>query len=171
MIPSTPVRILALVAAMAACAFAEARADSGLPVPRFVTTAADEVNVRAGPGRQYPIEWVFVRRDFPVEIVDEFDTWRRIRDPDGVEGWVHQALLSGRRGMIVLGDDTEVIRDEPQAWAAPVVRAEAGVVGLLLECPVENGQPGLWCRVEVDGYRGWLPRDVLWGVYPTEEVR
>ena len=147
------------------------QAESGLPVPRFVTTAADEVNVRTGPGSQYPIEWVFVRSGFPVEVVDEFDTWRRIRDPDGVEGWVHQALLTGRRGMILLGDGTHVVREAPEETAAPVVRAEAGVVGRLLECPVEDGQSGSWCRVELDGYRGWLPRALLWGVYPTEEVR
>lgn len=148
-----------------------AQADSGLPVPRFVTTAADEVNVRTGPGRQYPIEWVFTRRGFPVEIIDEFDTWRRIRDPDGVEGWVHQALLSGRRGMIVTGDAIEIVRDAPADAASPVVRAEAGVVGRVLECPPEGAENADWCRVELDGYRGWLPRANLWGVYPDEEVR
>ena len=146
-------------------------AESGLPVPRFVTTAADEVNVRAGPGRQFPIEWVFVRRGFPVEVVDEFDTWRRIRDRDGIEGWVHQALLSGRRGIIVLGEDEQVVRDAPEDSAEPVVRAEAGVVGRLLECPADDVDTTAWCRIELDGYRGWLPRAMLWGVYPAEDVR
>lgn len=148
-----------------------AAADSGLPVPRFVTTAADEVNVRTGPGRQYPIEWVFVRRGFPVEVVDEFDTWRRIRDPDGIEGWVHQALLSGRRGVIVDGAPVEIVRDAPAEAAPPVVRAETGVVGRLLECPAEGAEASGWCRVELDGYRGWLPRAHLWGVYANEEVQ
>ena len=147
-----------------------AAAQSGLPVPRFVSTAADEVNVRTGPGQQYPIEWVFVRRDFPLEVVDEFDTWRRIRDPDGVEGWVHQSLLSGRRAMILLGNEELVVRADPDDSTAPVVRAEGGVVGRLLECPPEEAESAAWCRVEVDGHRGWLPRATVWGVYPTETV-
>lgn len=169
---SGPGALMAFTVGLALCLPATgARADSGLPVPRFVTTAADEVNVRTGPGRQYPIEWVFVRRGFPVEIVDEFDTWRRIRDPDGVEGWVHQALLSGRRGMIVTGDDIAIVRDSAAEAAQPVVRAEAGVVGRLLECPGEGSENAAWCRVELDGYRGWLPRASLWGVYSDEEVQ
>lgn len=164
--------LLALAAILAATqAAGPAAADSGLPVPRFVTTAAEEVNVRTGPGRQYPIEWVFVRRGFPVEVVDEFDTWRRIRDPDGIEGWVHQALLSGRRGIIVDGADIEIVREAPAETAPPVVRAETGVVGRLLECPSQAAESAAWCRVELDGYRGWLPRANLWGVYPDEEVR
>ena len=74
-----------------------AATDSGLPVPRFVTLRADKVNVRAGPGARYPVEWVFERKGMPVEIVAEFDTWRKVRDIQGTEGWVHQNLLSSRR--------------------------------------------------------------------------
>ena len=146
-------------------------AQSGLPVPRFVSTGADEVNVRTGPGQQYPIEWVLLRRDFPLEVIEEFDTWRRIRDPDGIEGWVHQVLLSGRRTMILRGDPVHVVREAPDDSARPVVRAEPGVVGRLLECPPPGADSTDWCRIEVEGHRGWVPRAALWGVYPTEDVR
>jgi SH3-like domain-containing protein len=167
-------RLCLLCAALAGAGAAwpaPAAADSGLPVPRFVTLGSDRVNVRAGPGTQYPVEWIFVRRAMPVEVVDEFDTWRRIRDREGAEGWVHQSLLSGRRGAVVLGDGPQPLRADPGPAAEPVARAEPGVIGRLLRCPPRETEGGGWCYVDLAGYRGWMPRDSLWGVYPFEEVR
>jgi SH3-like domain-containing protein len=70
---------------------------TGLPVPRFVSLGADRVNLRFGPGKEYPISWVLAREGLPVEIIGEFDTWRKVRLHDGDEGWVHSSLLSSRR--------------------------------------------------------------------------
>jgi len=133
-----------------------------LPVPRWASLRSDEVNVRVGPGWDYPILWVFVRHGLPLEITAEFNYWRRIRDIDGEEGWVHQRLLSGARTVIVTGGIRTLRRapDDP----GPVLRAEAGVIGGLLECT------RVWCRLEIEGNRGWLPRMQLWGVYPDEVV-
>ena len=78
--------------------------ESGLTLPRFVSLRASEVNMRTGPGTRYPIAWVYKQRNLPVEIVDEFDTWRRIRDWEGSEGWVHQSMLHGRRSIMVVED-------------------------------------------------------------------
>lgn len=136
---------------------------SGLPVPRFVTLRSDEVNLRTGPGRAYPIEWVFVRAGMPVEVTAEFDTWRRIRDVDGTQGWVHQSMLAGRRGLVVTGE-IRTIRERPSTSSAAVAQAEPGVMGRLVSC---NGD---WCQVEVQGYHGWMERTDFWGVYPDEQV-
>src|SRR4026209_512491 len=73
------------------------RKGSGLPLPRFASLRSDEVNVRTGPGPRYPIDWVFKRKAMPVEIVAEYENWRKIRDWQGASGWVHQSLLSGQR--------------------------------------------------------------------------
>src|SRR5262245_5050819 len=73
------------------------RKGSGLPIPRFASLRSDEVNVRSGPGTRYPVEWVFKRKSMPVEIVAEYDIWRKIRDWQGASGWVHQSLLTGKR--------------------------------------------------------------------------
>lgn len=137
--------------------------NTGLPVPRFVSLGSDKVNVRAGPGDRYPIVWQFVRRGLPVEITAEFEYWRRIRDHDGAEGWVHKNLLSGRRFALVAGGIRD-LHDEPSQTSAIVMQAEPGVQGRLLACK-EN-----WCRMEVNGRRGWLPRMQLWGVYADEVV-
>src|SRR5919112_4056158 len=133
---------------------------TGLPVPRFVSLRSAEVNVRTGPGTRYPVEWVFVKRDIPVEITAEFDTWRRIRDWEGTEGWVHQSMLSGKRAMVVLGD-VRTLRRAAGDNASGLAKVEPGVAGKLLHCQTN------WCEVNVGGYRGWLQKSEFWGVYPT----
>src|SRR5512138_1583238 len=117
---------------------------TGLPLPRFVTLRADEVNLRTGPGTRYPIDWVYRRRGMPVEIVDEFDTWRRIRDWQGTEGWVHQSMVQGQRGILVTGM-RHTLRRRPEADAPGVARIDAGVVGVLQRCQ------GDWCEVSAGG--------------------
>ena len=134
---------------------------SGLPLPRFVSLSADRANLRTGPGFRYPIAWVFLRRAMPVEVVGEFEQWRRIRDRDGAEGWIHKALLSGRRTVTVIGGERG-LRSDPHAASPLRARAEAGVQGRLLACR------GDWCELRTGGVRGWMPRGHLWGVYAGE---
>ncbi len=134
---------------------------SGLPLPRFVSLASDKVNLRAGPGFRYPIAWVFTRRSVPVEIVGEFGLWRRVRDHEGAEGWVHKALLSGRRTIMVVGGERG-LRRAPDAAAPLLARAEPGVHGSLLGCAEE------WCEVRLASIRGWIARDHLWGIHSSE---
>ena len=139
--------------------------DGAQPLPRFISLRADEVNLRTGPGIRYPVEWVYLRRNLPVEVIAEFQSWRKIRDWQGTEGWVHQSMLAARRTIIVT-KNVRTLRRRPDSKSAPVARAEPGVVGDLLECPNDGG----WCRVEVDGFEGWLRRVDLWGVYRKEVV-
>ena len=75
-------------------------AETGLPLPRFASLKAEKVYLRTGPGQRYPVDWIFLRRGLPVEIVSEFEHWRRIRDWRGTESWIHRAMLSGRRTVI-----------------------------------------------------------------------
>jgi SH3-like domain-containing protein len=158
-------RFAALLFALAAALPAAAQTPrEGLPIPRFVTLRSEEVNLRTGPGVRYPVEWVFVRRQMPVEILQEFENWRRIRDRDGTEGWVHQSMLTGRRAAVVVGE-TRNLRRRPETDAPIVARVEPGVIGALLECK------DAWCRLEAGGFRGWLPREEIWGVYPNEAIK
>jgi SH3-like domain-containing protein len=139
-------------------------AEKSLPVPRFVTLKSDQVNLRTGPGDRYPIDWVLTRKDMPVEIVAEFEHWRKIRDIEGTEGWVHQRMLLGRRSVIIKGTVRALYREADPA-SAVVARAEPGVIARLQECK------GAWCRIEVQNIAGWLHRDEIWGVYPDEVVQ
>ena len=138
---------------------------TGLPIPRFAALRADEVNMRAGPGTRYPVQWVYQRRDLPVEIMREFEVWRLVRDPDGVQGWVHAAVLTGRRSLIVRGEE-QALRRTPAADAPPVARLKGGVVGRVRTCEANMD----WCQVQVGDYRGYLPREAFWGTYRDEAV-
>ena len=133
------------------------------PLPRFAALRSDEVNLRAGPGSQYPVEWVFLRRSLPIEITAEYGHWRKVRDVDGSEGWVHKSLLTGRRSVLVTGA-IRTLRRNPEATSAAVAKLEPGVVAILLACG------GGWCRIEIDGRKGWLPQQDFWGAYRDEVV-
>lgn len=130
---------------------------------RFASLRADEVNVRAGPGVRYHVKWVFVRKLLPVMITADFESWRKIRDPEGAEGWVHRAMLSSRRSVIVTGETT-TLRRTPSDTAPAVARLAPGMVAELEAC-----QP-LWCSVSVRSYSGWLRREALWGLKDGEII-
>ncbi len=138
---------------------------TGMPLPRFAALRSDEVNLRTGPGVRYPIEWVYKRRDLPVEIEREFEVWRLVQDQDGVKGWVHQATLTGRRSFVVTGAE-RILRNRGTADASAVARLEPGVVGRIRSCEATAE----WCQVQVGDYRGWLKRDEFWGILPDEAI-
>ena len=138
---------------------------TGLPVPRFVSLRADVVNLRAGPGTRYPIDWVYKRAGMPVEILREFDVWRLVETPDGEKGWMHEATLVGRRDVIITGG-RQTLRAEASDTARPIAELEPGVIAHVLSCAAG----ATWCRVQVGDYRGWLPRLDFWGALPNEAI-
>lgn len=140
---------------------------SGLPLPRFVSLKAGRVNVRVGPGQGYKVSWVFTRSALPVEIVQEFDNWRRIRDSDGTEGWVFHSLLVGKRTAVVApwqDGDPLPIRANPTDTAEITAYLQPKVVSSVTNC--EGG----WCRLVDKRFRGWIKQTNLWGVYPDETI-
>lgn len=143
---------------------------SGLPLPRFVSLKSGRVNSRIGPGVNYPIDWMYLKPGLPMEIVQEYDNWRRVRDSDGSEGWINQSLLSGKRTAIAApwqrGKDARIdLLSEPRPDAGKVAVIEPGVVGVIKEC---NGD---WCRMTFDGNTGWLNQTLVWGAYPGETFK
>tara|TARA_R110000787_G_scaffold145370_3_gene259167 strand:+ start:527 stop:1024 length:498 start_codon:yes stop_codon:yes gene_type:complete len=138
-------------------------AQTGLPLPRFASLRASKVHLRTGPGVRYPVEWVYQFRNMPVEILAEFDNWRKIRDWQGSEGWVHRTMLAGKRTALVVGG-IQPLRRDPSPDSPLVARAEENVLMDVLECG------GDWCRVEAVKTRGWMQRSHFWGVYPTETL-
>ncbi len=137
---------------------------SGLPLPRFVSLRAPKVNLRTGPGVRYPIDWVYNRAGLPLEVIDEFETWRRVRDWEGSVGWVHQSMLSGERKVMVR-DKQRLLREEPDPAAAGVALLAPGVIADLERCD------DAWCRIEVQKKSGWVRRIEVYGLYPEETVR
>jgi SH3-like domain-containing protein len=133
---------------------------SGLPLPRFASLRGNEVNMRAGPGTRYPIDWVYTH-PVPVEITAEYDVWRRVRDPEGSEGWVHKTELSGKRMALVTGAARDLRGDDKDA--APVVaHLEVGAIGQILACARD------WCRMKFEDTKGYMRKTEFWGAYPGE---
>lgn len=143
---------------------------SGLPLPRFVSLKSGKVNSRIGPGLGYAVDWLYLKPGLPMEVVQEFENWRRVRDQDGAEGWVNQSLLSGRRTGIAApwqrGKTAEIaLLAEPNADARPLALLEPGVIGAIQAC---NGE---WCEMTFEGHTGWLKQSLVWGAYPGELVK
>jgi SH3-like domain-containing protein len=173
------IALLALSAAHAVMpAFAQeppgGRRGTGLPVPRYVSLKTDRVNLREGPSKDHRTAWVFQRAGLPVEIIAEYETWRRIRDAEGTEGWVLHSLLSGRRTGLVMPWAKGATPPIPLLSATDeksetLARLQPGVIVNIQTCA------GGWCRavVVLDGARdvdGFIRQDKLWGVYPDEKV-
>lgn len=133
------------------------------PLPRFVSLKSNDVYVRAGPGKQYPILWRFQKEGLPVEITLEYGNWRRIRDIEGQEGWVFHALLSGNRTAIIQAKNGADLKRSAKESAKIIAHLEKGVLVSVKSCA------GLYCELEVSGYRGWAERKMLWGVYENED--
>jgi len=135
--------------------------ETGLPLPRYVSLKTSRGRARRGPSDSHRVDWIYTRRDLPLRVTGEFEHWRRVEDSEGEGGWIHYSLLSGVRTVLVTLD-LAPMRARPAATAAPLAYLEAGVVARILEC-----NPG-WCRLNVEGARGWVDRGALWGLDPDE---
>ena len=151
-----------IAATLALFAVSESAAQDKTP-PYWASIVPTQARIRTGPGRNFPAVWQYQRAGLPVKVVATFPSWRKIRDPDGAEGWMQSNMLSEDRTGMVQGSVREM-RAKPDAGAAVVWRAEPGVVGRLRRC--EAG----WCDFDVKGRRGWIPASALWGVAPEEVV-
>ena len=153
--------VLFLFFAAAAQAAEENDNSSHLPLPRFATLRSGDVNMRTGPGTRYPIEWVYGRRGLPVEVTAEYDICRRVRDPEGTEGWVNKTELTGKRGVVITGSSRD-LHDGRDDQSAVVAHLETGAIGQLVSCTQD------WCKVKFDGVKGYLRKAQFWGAYPNE---
>ncbi len=148
---------------------------TGLPLPRFISLKSNKVKMRVGPGREYAIQWLYVRRGLPVEIIQEFDRWRQIRDSEGTVGWVFHSLLSGKRTAIVLSKDGNAAADDEENYTKAyarqsissnaVARFQPGVVVEIVRCG------GKWCEIKIGNSIVNIEQLRLWGAYPDEKFK
>lgn len=137
---------------------------TNLPLPRFVSLRANEANARRGPSLDQRVDWEFFHRGLPLEVTAEYGQWRRVRDVDGMGGWVHQALLSGARTALVTAPGAVPLRAGPEENAAIRAMAEPGAISRIEECE------GAWCEIASGSISGWVPRSALWGVGAKETI-
>jgi SH3-like domain-containing protein len=139
-----------------------------LPMPRFASLKTDRVNLREGPSKEHATKWVYERAGLPVEITAEFEIWRKVRDSEGIEGWVLHSLLSGRRTALVTpnkkGENAKLYA-RASASADLAATLQSGVIVNIRNCD------GAWCLVDGDGFKGYIEQEKLWGVYPDEKIQ
>jgi SH3-like domain-containing protein len=134
---------------------------TNLPIPRYVSLKAKEANARRGPSLSHKIDWIYKRENIPLEIYGEYENWRRVRDFEGLGGWVHYTLLSGIRYVLVK-DELLEMRLLPSSNAQVIARVPQHNIAALDKCNID------WCRVIDDGYKGWVSKSGIWGVYENE---
>lgn len=140
---------------------------SGLPIPRYVSLKSDRVNLHEGPAKDHRTIWIFQRAGLPVEITAEFETWRKIRDSDGTEGWVLHSLLSGRRTALVAPwkkNSDFSLYEKSLVSATVIAKLQSNVLASVRSCD------GTWCRIRGEGFDGYIQQSNLWGVYPGEKL-
>lgn len=151
-------QIALILLAFVACS---AAASESLKVPRFVSTKSDDTNLRTGPGARYPIKWIHRKKSMPVEIIEEYEHWRKIRDVDGEWGWVHKSLLSSKRYVFITAKYA-VLRNKPEPKAPLTLKLGHGVLAQIDECTKD------WCELSHERGSGWAMKKDFWGAYPDE---
>ena len=136
---------------------------SGLPVPRFGTLKFDEANLRAGPGREYPVLWQYRKAGLPLLVDAEFGIWRKVVDHEGTSGWIHGAGLSLKRMALVRTHMAE-IHDDDNPESPVIALAERNALVNLESCPRE------WCRISTETVKGWIRRQAIWGLLADESL-
>ena len=135
---------------------------TGLEIPRFVSLKSNDVNIRVGPSVNYPIKLKYVFQNLPLEIIDEFDVWRKSRDHEDNIGWVHKSLIKGERYILISDKNNKNI----QLFSRPGGR----VIGLVKKKNVLELKSCTlnWCKVSKNSIRGWVLKKYIWGVYGSE---
>lgn len=131
--------------------------------PYFVSIKAEKARMRTGPGRNYPSNWLYLRRGLPLRVIDVYGEWRKVEDPDGTQGWMLSNLLNDTRTAMVVGAVVEM-RAEPRFNARVSWRAAPGVVGRVSRCA--SG----WCWLDVAGRGGYVEQSHIWGTDPGEAL-
>jgi len=135
---------------------------TGLEIPRFVSLKSNDVNIRVGPSINYPIELKYVTQNLPLEIIDEFDVWRKSRDQEGNIGWVHKSLIKGDR-YIITGSKINAETDlflRPSGQIVGVIKKNN--ILKLKSCNLK------WCKVSKGSVKGWVLKENIWGIYEDE---
>ena len=135
---------------------------TGLDIPRFVSLKSNDANIRVGPSVNYPIKLKYVFQNLPLEIIDEFDVWRKSKDYEGNIGWIHKSLIKGDRFILVNQNTNKNVNlyNIPNGKIIGIIKKN-NILDLNV-CILD------WCKVTQKNFTGWLLKKNIWGVYETE---
>lgn len=156
-------RLMILVIGAALLSLPDGASAQDRETPYWASVSAGQARMRTGPGRNFPISWLYQRAGLPVRVVEVYENWRKVEDPDGTQGWMLVNLLSADRTAMITGD-IRPLREAPQPNARVRYQAEPGVIGRIRTC--RRG----WCEIDVRGRSGFVEIAHLFGVEDDERV-
>ena len=122
----------------------------------FSTLRYNNVNLRQGPSKDYPIKIFYKKKYLPVLIHDTSDNWKKIKDHENNTGWIHVSQLSQKKAAITI-DDQVIMFKNATIFSKPLAVLEKGRFCLIFKCEEE------WCKIKTDKYKGWVKKQSLWG--------
>lgn len=124
--------------------------------PMYISLRSNEVNLRSGPGNEYPIKFVYQLKGLPLKAIGEYDNWYKVIDKDGDEGWINKNLTTKKRTLIVI-NGTQIMYKKNNTNSSPLYRFEEDVIVNYKKCD------NIWCKIEKNNTVGWIETKNVWG--------
>ena len=115
----------------------------------------DKVNVRYGPGFDYPIKFIYKKKNLPIRVIDKKENFRRIIDFKNNGGWIHTSQLKKGKAFILL--ENQILFTKPTKYSKPILKISKGRLLLVKKCKAK------WCKIKTEKYIGWLKVNNDWG--------
>jgi|TARA_B110000211_G_C14046487_1_gene539204 SH3-like domain-containing protein len=122
----------------------------------FTTLRYNNVNLRQGPSKDYPIKIFYKKQYLPVLVQDTSNNYRKVRDHENNTGWIHVSQLSKKKAALVLTDKV-IMFENSTIFSKPLAILEKGRLCLIFRCKND------WCKIKVEKYLGWVEKKSLWG--------
>ena len=143
---------------------AEIGKETGLEIPRYISLKSNDANIRVGPSKNYPIEIKYIKKNYPLKVLEEYEDWRKVEDFQKNFGWIHKSLISGIRTGIVLSNDNKTIKLLNTLNGNVIGEIGSGNIVFLEKCKID------WCLVSFGDYRGWIDKKNIWGIKEKEII-
>ena len=143
---------------------AEIGKETGLEIPRYISLKSNDANIRVGPSKNYPIEIKYIKKNYPLKVLEEYEDWRKVEDFQKNFGWIHKSLISGNRTGIVLSNDNKTIKLLNTLNGNVIGEIGSGNIVFLEKCKIDL------CLVSFGDYRGWIDKKNIWGIKEKEII-
>ena len=139
--------------------------ETGLEIPRYVSLKSNDANIRVGPSKNYPIEIKYIKKNYPLKVLEEYEEWRKVEDFKKNIGWIHKSLISGTRTGIILSNDNKSIKLFNTLGGNVIGEIGKRNIVFLEKCKID------WCLVSSGNYKGWIDKKYIWGVEEKEIIK
>ena len=153
-----------LVVSFSSKSNADVGTETGLEIPRYVSLKSNDANIRVGPSKNYPIVIKYIKKNYPLKIIEEYQEWRKVEDFKKNIGWIHKSLISGNRTGLILTSNNNI--ELLNTLGGKVVgKIGHGNIVKIEKCKID------WCFIEINSFKGWINKKYIWGVKVKEIIK